>query len=361
MAPAPDPQPGILDIALYEGGASSLAGHLDVLKLSSNENPYGPSPAAVQAMKDAAASMHRYPSSDHRSLRAAIGRAHGVDPERVICGAGSDEIIAFLCQAYAGVGDEVIHTRHGFALYRLCAQAVGARPVEVTERDRCVDVDAILSAVTGKTRLVFVTNPTNPAATVLDDDALSHLAGSLPDHVLLVLDGAYAEFAEGCDGGASLVDARDDVVMLRTFSKLYGLGGLRVGWAYAAQEIIDVLNRVRGPFNLSSVALAGAEAAMRDRDFVEKCLRDNAEQRLRLVGGLHQLGIACDDSRANFVLARFGSEEMAGAADAQLQSAGILVRRVKGYGFPEALRITVGSAEDVSRVLAALTEFKGSV
>ena len=175
---------------------------------------------------------------------------------------------------------------------------------------------------------------------------------------LLVLDGAYAEFFDGYDGGVSLVEAHPNVVMTRTFSKLYGLGGLRVGWAYARQEIIEVLNRLRGPFNLSGLALAGAEVAMRDRAFVETCLRENAEQRARLAAGLRQLGIACDDSQANFVLARFADEAEALAADAHLKKAGILVRLVKGYGFPEALRITVGRPEDMTRVLDALMAFR---
>ncbi len=354
------PQPGILDIALYQGGQSALEGVAEPLKLSSNENPFGPSPAAMAAMGRALGESHRYPSTDHAGLRAAIAEVHGLDPDRIVCGVGSDEIIHFLCQAYVGPGLEVMHTEHGFAMYRISALAAGAVPVEVPERERVVDVDAILGRAGPQTRLVFIANPANPTATFLPMEDLTRLAEGLPEECLLVLDGAYAEFVEGYDGGRALVEARDDVVMTRTFSKAYGLGGLRVGYGYAPRHVVDTLNRIRGPFNLSGVALAGAEAAMRDVDWVAECLRVNAEERARLVGGLRQLGIACDESFANFVLARFGDEAEATAADAHLKSEGIIVRHPKGYGFPQALRITVGRPEDNSRVLDALTTFKGA-
>lgn len=351
-------QPGIMDIALYQGGASRIEGQTDPLKLSSNENPLGASPKAVAAVTDAALSLHRYPATDHAALRGAIAEVHGLDADRIICGVGSDEVLTLLAMAFAGPGDEVLYTEHGFGLYRIFALSAGATPVVAPERDRRVDVDALLDQVTPATRLIYLANPANPTGTVLDMSALTRLAEGLPDQCLLVLDGAYAEFYAGYDGGAALVTARENVVMTRTFSKLYGLGGLRVGWGYASQHVIDVLNRIRGPFNMSSVALAGAEAAMRDRGFVETCLKVNAEQRARLTGGLRQLGLACDDSEANFVMARFADETEALAADAHLKAAGILVRLVKGYGFPEALRITVGTAEDVTRVLDALGRFR---
>jgi histidinol-phosphate aminotransferase len=354
------PQPGILDIALYQGGQSALDGVAEPLKLSSNENPFGPSPAAVAAMGKALGESHRYPSTDHAGLRAAIAEVHGLDPDRIVCGVGSDEIIHFLCQAYVGPGLEVMHTEHGFAMYRISALAAGATPVEVPERERVVDVDAILERAGPQTRLVFIANPANPTATFLPMEELTRLAEGLPEECLLVLDGAYAEFVEGYDGGRALVEARDDVVMTRTFSKAYGLGGLRVGYGYAPRHVVDTLNRIRGPFNLSGVALAGAEAAMRDVDWVAECLRVNAEERARLVGGLRQLGIGCDESFANFVLARFADEAEAVAADAHLKSLGIIVRHPRGYGFPQALRITVGRPEDNSRVLDAMTSFKGA-
>ncbi|WP_299969916.1 histidinol-phosphate transaminase [uncultured Roseobacter sp.] len=358
MTTALCPQPGIMEIALYQGGASAIAGQSDPLKLSSNENPFGPSPTAVTAVAEAAANLHRYPSTDHAPLRAAIAEVHGLQAERIICGVGSDEVLTLLALAFAGPGDEVLYTEHGFSLYRIFALSAGATPVVAPEADRCVDVDAIIARITEATRLIYIANPANPTGTGLDGEALERLADAVPASCLLVLDGAYAEFFEGYDGGASLVTARDNVVMTRTFSKLYGLGGLRVGWGYASQHVIDVLNRIRGPFNLSKLALAGAEAAVRDRQFVETCLQQNAEQRARLTGGLRQLGVNCDESQANFVLARFADEPEALAAETHLRSKGILVRLVKGYGFPEALRITVGQADDVTRVLEALADFR---
>ena len=225
MTHAIRPQPGIEEIVLYKGGESRLAGRGDILKLSSNENPLGTSETAQAAFQRAAGSLHRYPSTDHTDLRTAIAAVHGLDAERIICGAGSDEIIAFLCQAYAGSDTHVIYTEHGFSMYRIAALAASAQPVEVPERARVVDVDAVLSAVTDATRIVFITNPGNPTGTLIGDDETARLAAELPEHVLLVLDGAYAEFADGYDGGAALVDARENVVMTRTFSKIYGLGG----------------------------------------------------------------------------------------------------------------------------------------
>ncbi len=352
------PQPGILNIALYQGGASALAGHTAPLKLSSNENPFGPSPQATKAVQNMAAHLHRYPATDHAALRTAIGAVHAIDPMRIICGVGSDEVLTWLCQAYAGLGDEVVFTRHGFSMYRIAAQAVGATPVEVPETQRVTDIDVLLAAVTDRTRLVFVANPNNPTGTMVPISEMQHLADALPDQCLLVIDGAYAEFVAEYDGGASLVDRRQNVVMTRTFSKIYGLGGLRVGWGYGPAHVIDVLNRIRGPFNLSSLALTGAEAAVRDTDFVAQCRRANAEGRAHLTDGLRHIGLSVDDSHANFVLARFTNEAEADAANAHLQSEGIIVRPVKGYKLPEALRITVGRPADVDRVLDTLTRFK---
>lgn len=351
------PQPGILDIALYVGGESRLAGHERVLKLSSNENPAGASPRAREAYRAAAETLHLYPSSDHADLRAAIGEVHGLDPARIICGAGSDEIIAFLAQAYAGPGTEVIHTEHGFGMYRISALAAGATPVEVRERARHTDVDAILAAASERTALVFVANPNNPTGTMIPAAEIERLAAGLPARTLLVLDGAYAEYVEGFDGHAALVEARDNVLMTRTFSKIHGLGGLRVGWGYGPAHVIDVLNRVRGPFNLSSPALAAAAAAARDTGWTERCRDENRRNRAALAAALAAAGVPSDPSEANFVLARFRGAAEAEACDRALREAGIIVRRVAGYGLPQALRITVGDAPACERVAAVVAEF----
>ena len=354
------PQPGIMDIQLYQGGASQVAGVSNVVKLSSNENPFGPSEAAKEAFRKAAYDLHRYPSTDHRALREAIGEVHALDPARVVCGVGSDEIIAFLCQAYAGPGDEVIHTEHGFAMYKISAMANGATPVEVPERERVTDVDAILAACNARTKLVFIANPNNPTGTMIGDGEVARLAENLPDHVLLVLDGAYAEYVEGYDGGAGLVDSRENVVMTRTFSKLYGLGGLRVGWGYGPQHVVDVLNRMRGPFNLSQAALVTAEAAVRDVAWATKCREDNARMRAWLAEALAERGVPSDTSTANFILARFASREEAEACDVYLKSEGLIVRLVAGYNLPNCLRITVGDEPSCRRVAHAVGQFMGN-
>ena len=350
-------QPGILDIALYQGGASHVDGVADVIKLSSNENPAGPSPAAIEALQKSAYGLHRYPSTDHASLRGAIADHHGLDMDRIICGVGSDEVISFLCYAYAGVGDEVIHTEHGFAMYRISALAAGATPVEVAEVDRVVDVDNILGACTKKTKLVFIANPGNPSGTFLSDAEVQRLAEGLPARVLLVLDGAYAEFVDGFDGGAALIEQRDNVVMTRTFSKLYGLGGLRVGWGYGPKAVIDVLNRLRGPFNLSAPALAAAEAAIKDVDYAKKCAADNARMRDWITSALNDMGVHTDQSFANFVLARFDSAETADDCDAYLKSKGLIVRKTAGYKIANGLRITIGDEAACRRVVHAIAQF----
>ncbi|MXU64262.1 histidinol-phosphate transaminase [Oceanomicrobium pacificus] len=356
------PQPGILDIELYVSGESKLAGAQNsVTKLSSNENPYGPSPAAKAAVIAAAESLELYPDSGHAALRGAIAEVHGLDPARVICGAGSDEIIAFLCQVYAGPGDEVVHTEHGFAMYPISARAAGATPVEAPERVRVTDVDAILSVCTDRTRLVFIANPNNPTGTMIGPEEVARLAEGLPEAALLVLDGAYAEYVRDpdFDAGRALVEARDNVVMTRTFSKVHGLGGLRVGWGYGPAHVIEALNRVRGPFNVSAAGLAAGEAAIRDRDHVARSVALNAQWRDWLAAELDALGIPSDRSEANFILARFDSPDQAGACDMALREGGVLVRRVTGYKLPAALRITIGDELACRRVVSIIADFLG--
>ena len=353
------PQKGIMDIALYVGGASHVEGASNVLKLSSNENPMGPSDVVKEAFARAVHSLHRYPNTDHSGLRHAIGEVWQLDPDRVICGVGSDEIIHFLCQAYVGAGDEVIFTEHGFAMYRISTLAAGGTSVEVKERERVTDVDAILAACTKKTKIVFLANPNNPTGTMIGQADLARLAEGIPPQTILVIDGAYAEYVEGYDAGLKLIEARSNVVMTRTFSKIYGLGGLRVGWGYGPREIIDVLNRIRGPFNLSTAALAAAEAAVSDTAYVAKCRADNARWRDWLATGLAEIGVPTDTSTANFILARFGSEDEANACDDHLRAEGILVRRVAGYKLPNCLRITVGDESACRRIVHAVAQFKG--
>lgn len=353
------PQPGIMDIAPYVGGKSAVAGVANAVKLSSNENPFGPSDRAREAFQRSVHQLHRYPGTDHAALRQAIAEVHGLDASRVICGAGSDEIIHLLCQAFAGPKDEVITTEHGFLMYRISALAAGATPVEVPERERCVDVDAILRACNRRTRLVFIANPANPSGTMIAASEVARLAAGLPAQAILVLDGAYAEYVGDYDGGLALIEALGNVVMTRSFSKIYGLGGLRIGWGYGPAPIIDVLNRIRGPFNLSSTQQDVAEAAVRDQDHVARCRAENARLRHWLAEALAELGLPSDTSLANFVLARFASVEEAEACDLHLQSQGLIVRRVGSYKLPHCLRITVGDEASCRRVVHAIGQFRG--
>jgi histidinol-phosphate aminotransferase len=354
------PQPGILDIALYEGGAAQVAGITDAVKLSSNENPFGPSDKAKEAYLRAVHKLQLYPSTDHAKLRQAIGEVHGLDPARIICGTGSDEVLLLLCQAYAGPGDEVIYTQHGFLMYPIAARSVGAKPVQVPERDRTVDVDAILGAANERTRIVFLANPNNPTGTMISEVEVLRLAQGLPKNAILVLDGAYAEYVEGFDGGSGLATTHPNVFMTRTFSKIYGLGGLRIGWGYGARSIIDVLNRIRNPFNLSHGQLEAAEAAVRDQEHVAECRASNTRLRGWLAEAIAEKGVPSDTSSANFILARFADEGEATACDRFLQGEGLIVRRVSGYGLPNCLRITVGDEAACRRVAHAIGKFKGT-
>ncbi|MGI3165215.1 histidinol-phosphate transaminase [Pseudooceanicola sp. 200-1SW] len=352
------PQPGIMEIALYVGGASKVEGVSDVVKLSSNENPYGAGDPAKEAFLRAVHDLHRYPSTDHAELRQAIAAHHGLDPARVICGVGSDEVLQWVCQAYAGPGDEVLFTEHGFGMYRICAHAAGATPVEVAETDRVTDVDKLIAGMTPRTKIVFIANPNNPTGTMIGTNEVARLADALPEGALLVLDGAYAEYVQGYDGGAALVEARSNVLMTRTFSKIYGLGGLRIGWGYGPQDIVDVLNRIRQPFNLSNAQLAAATAAMNDQAHVTRSRTENARLRDWLAGALADHGVPSDPSHGNFILARFASPEEAAACDAFLKGRGLIVRQVAGYKLPHCLRITVGDESACRRVAHAIGQFK---
>ena len=358
---APVPEPGILDIAPYIGGESKAPGNLRPIRLASNESALGPSPKAVAAYRALADDIHRYPDGSAAELRAAIGRHHGLDPERIVCGAGSDELIGMLMRAYAGVGDEVLYSRHGFLMYPIGALSVGASPVAVPERELTADVDAFLARVTERTRIVFLANPNNPTGTYLSADELARLHAGLPRHVVLAIDAAYAEFVTRNDyePGVALVNRADNVVMLRTFSKIYALAGLRLGWAYCPAAVADVLNRIRGPFNVAAPALAAGVAAVEDVGALARARAHNERWLPWLSERLAALGLALTPSVGNFVLARFPDEPRcnADAAFAFLQSRGILVRQMGGYGLPQHLRITIGTGEEMEIVAAALAEF----
>lgn len=352
------PRPGILSIAPYVGGESAIAGQQRVIKLASNESALGPCPAAVAALQAAAGEVHRYPDGGCVDLRRALARLHRLDARRIVCGAGSDELIGLLCRAYAGPGDSVIYTRHGFLMYPIAAQAAGATPVAVAERALTADVDAILAGVDARTRIVFIANPNNPTGTYLPTSELARLREGLPGEVLLVIDAAYAEYIDRADyqGAFELVEAHDNVVVTRTFSKIYGLGGVRLGWAYCPDAVADVLNRSRNPFNVSSLAQVAGLAALSDGAFVARAQAHNSRWRAWLTNELRGLGLSVGESFCNFVLARFHDPAAADAADRQLKSRGIIVRKMGGYHLPEALRITVGAEDELRALVQALVE-----
>ncbi len=355
------PRPGVLEITPYVGGDSEAPGANRVIKLSSNENPLGPSPKAFDAYIDAARGLAVYPDGGHDRLRRAIAEVHGLEAGRLVCGAGSDEIIALLCKAYAGPGDEVLHSAHGFLMYRLSALAAGATPVAAPERELTADVEALIGQLSERTRLVFLANPNNPTGTMLGNAALERLADALPERALLILDAAYAEYVRdaghgaGYDGGIALVRARDNVVMTRTFSKIHGLAALRLGWAYAPEHVIDVLNRVRGPFNVTGPALACGEAAVRDRDHVEHCAITNEVWRAWLAKEIREAGFGVTPSHANFVLVETGAQSP--DVDAWLKRRGLIARRMDAYGLPGHLRVSVGDETACRAVAEAMREF----
>jgi histidinol-phosphate aminotransferase len=359
----PQPRPGVLDIEAYVPGKSSAPGVAKVFKLSSNETPLGPSPQAVAAYKAVAEHLQDYPDGAASELRGAIGHAFGLDPDRIVCGAGSDDLINLIADAYLADGDEAIHTTHGFLVYPIATLGSGAKPVVAPERDYTADVDAILERVSERTKVVFLANPNNPTGTYVPFDEVKRLHRGLPQHVLLVIDAAYAEYVRRNDyaAGIELVATSENVVMLRTFSKIYGLAALRLGWLYGPAHVVDAVNRIRGPFNVNAPAQAAGIAALRDTAHVERARAHNDKWLAWLQAEIPKLGLEVTPSIANFVLIHFPETKGRSAeeADAFLTRRGLITRRVKAYKLPNALRMSVGSEEANRLALKALAEFMG--
>ncbi len=362
-SPSPAPRPGILEIDAYVPGESKLAAGIKPIKLSSNETPLGPSPKAIAAFKDVAGALERYPDGSATLLRAAIAARYGLNPDRIVCGAGSDEILTLLAHAYLGAGDEAIFTEHGFLLYRIIVLANGAKPVVAPETNLRTDVGEILARVTERTKVVFIANPNNPTGTYVSFDEIRSLRARLPANVLLVLDAAYAEYVKRNDyeAGIELVATTQNTVMTRTFSKIHGLAGLRLGWAYCPEAVADVLNRIRGPFNVSVPAMAAGAAAIADKAHEEASVAHNERWMPWLAAEIGKLGVTVTPSVANFILVHFPKGETNGAeaADKFLKARGIIVRKVGGYGLPDCLRVTIGTEADNKAVVSALADFLG--
>lgn len=361
MTFAPKPRDAIFSVAPYVGGESVVAGANQAIKLSSNEGAFGAPPAAIAAIKEASAGIYRYPDGSSTALRSAIAKRFGLDPSRIVCGNGSDELLTLLIQSYGGVGTELTMSAHGFLVYEIAAKIAGMTVRKAPERNLTTDVDAILAHVTPATRVVCLANPNNPTGSLVRQSEIARLRAKLPTDVLLVLDAAYAEYVEDpdYDPGIQLADAGPNTVMTRTFSKIFGLGGLRLGWAYACTPIIDVLNRARGPFNVSSLAAAAGIAALADPAWTVRSRTHNSRARTRLTERLHSVGITTYRSHANFVLADFGTPERARAADLHLRSCLIITRPMSAYALPHCLRITIGTDKECNAVADALADFCG--
>lgn len=360
----PQPRPGVLAIEAYVPGKSAAPGVAKIHKLSSNETPLGPSPRAVEAYRAHADSLALYPDGSATRLRAAIGARYGLDPARIVCGAGSDELLTLLAMAFVGPGDEGIYSTHGFLVYRIAILTAGGTPVVAPETNLTADVDAILAAVTPRTRIVYLANPNNPTGTYLPFEEVRRLHAGLPGNVLLVLDGAYAEYVRANDYTAGLELALDapNVVMTRTFSKIHGLAAQRIGWMVGSEAVVDAINRIRGPFNLSAGGIAAGAAAIADEAHIAAAVAHNDEWLAWLTRAVEALGLTVTPSVGNFLLVHFPDApgRTAEEADAHLTRGGVIVRRVSSYGLPNALRVTVGSGEANRAFVEALKDFMGS-
>jgi histidinol-phosphate aminotransferase len=355
----PQPRADVLRIDAYVAGEAKLPGINRIIKLSSNEGAFGPPPAATAAFIKVASELHRYPDGGSGQLRKALGTRFGLDPARIVCGTGSDELIQHLCHIYGGPGTDIIMSMHGFSMYQISGTYAGSRVLKVPEQNMAADIDAILAAVTPQTRIVFLANPNNPTGTLLPESEMARLRAGLPSDVLLAIDAAYAEYVEdpGYDPGVALVDAGDNTVMLRTFSKVFGLGGMRVGWCYGPAGVVDALNRVRGVFNVNLAAQAAALAALAEPGWVERSRAHNTEWRGWLAERLENSGIKVWPTEGNFLLVEFASAAQASAADAFFRTRGVLVRAMGAYDLPQCLRITVGTGEECGLVADAMAAF----
>ena len=361
MAIHPIPRPGVLEIEAYVPGKSGAPGVDKVHKLSSNETPLGPSPQAIEAVRRAAGELESYPDGTAAALREAIAAKHGLDPARIVCGAGSDELLSLLTQAYVGPGDEGVFTTHGFLVYKIAILAAGGTPVVAAEKDLTANVDAILAKVTPNTRLVFLANPNNPTGTYLPLEEVRRLHAGLPPTVLLVIDAAYAEYVRRNDyaAGLELAASAENVVMTRTFSKIYGLASLRLGWMTGPAHVIDAVNRIRGPFNVNGPAIAAGIAALTDKAHAAAAVAHNERWLPWLTREIAALGLAVTPSVGNFILIHFPAEAGLSAkdADAFLTRRGLVLRAVGAYGLPNCLRMTIGDEEANRLAVAALKDF----
>lgn len=361
----PQPRDGVMAIHAYKPGSDKANPNVKLHKLSSNETPLGASPAAIDAYIEDSKSLEIYPDGSATKLRDAIAQAHGLNADNILCSNGSDELLGLLANIYLNPGDEGIFTEHGFLVYKIQILAAGGTPIVVPETDLRANIDAILEAVTERTKIVFLANPNNPTGTYVSDSEVRRLQESLPPHVLLVIDAAYAEYVRRNDyaSGIELVSSNQNVVMTRTFSKIHGLAALRVGWMYAPTHVVDAVNRVRGPFNVNAASIAAGTAAIQDRGHVDAAIAHNDQWLPKLSEALQKIGLEVTPSVGNFILIHFpvdDANKSAAAANDYLIERGFVLRMVGAYGLPNALRMTVGAEESNLGVIDALTSFMKS-
>ncbi len=360
------PRDGIHGISRYKGGKGSQA--IGAIKLSSNESPLGPSDKAIKAYIDSAKSLSIYPDGNSTLLKEKIAELHNINVNNIICGAGSDEILNLIACAYLMPGDEVIYSEHAFLLYKIITLTNNGTPIAAKEVGLKANIDNIISCVTKKTKIVFIANPNNPTGSYLNKNELYELRDRLPERVLLVIDGAYAEYAQEEDyiDGKSLISETVNTVMTRTFSKVYALAALRIGWAYAPSHIIETLNKIRGPFNLSTAAINAGAAAIEDQDHVKKSVDFNTKEKITLLEEYGEIMIPAIGGAANFLLLDLtnidfinfmGDEELSENMNKYLIQNNIYVRNVADYGLSCHLRITIGKREQNSFVLEKIKQY----
>ena len=351
----------IMDIVPYKPGKSKISNGKEPIKLSSNESPFGVSKITREALIDATENQFRYPDGGCNLLRNKIAETHNINADKIVCGAGSDELISLICDAYANEGDEVLCSEYGFLMYPISAMKVGAKAVFAKETNLRTDINNIINAITDRTKIIFIANPNNPTGSYISNEEMTYLQNNIPSNIVLVIDSAYAEYVNkedyGC--GIKLVESSQNTVMTRTFSKIYGLGGIRLGWAYCPDNIADVLNRVRGPFNVSNIAQKAGIAALSDVDFINKSIEHNIKWIDIMTNELGSLGLKIHPSVANFILVEFPAQTKFNSENANkfLLERNIIGREMSAYKLPEYMRFTIGTERENNLLISALSYF----
>jgi histidinol-phosphate aminotransferase len=358
--PTIDTKRSINLINIYKGGKSSLKGKDNIIKLSSNENSYGPSPKVLEKtnIKEALSNAHRYPNIDGAQLRDKLASVHNINANQIVLGCGSDETLLFAALAFCQDGDEIIHAEHGFEMYSIITKIVGATSKLIKEdKNYKVTVNSILEQVSPSTKIIYLANPNNPTGTYLARSEINEILNKLPKNIIMVLDGAYAEYVtkDDYDNGFSLVDQFDNIILTRTFSKAYGLAGLRLGWCYTSKKVATILNKVKGPFNTQSLSQEMAIIALEDKNYLNQIVKNNQEVKDWFENELKKINIKTNPSEGNFTFVEMTEEEVKNIST-HLANTGIIVRELDSYGLPNCLRITIGTKEEMEATIHALKQ-----